>query len=232
MKERIELSVENREVGKSISRSLRRSKMVPAVLYGAGKQANVSVEEKLIKKYNTRAFENALYTLKSKDSKLNDSVVLMKDVAVHPVSQRPIHVDFYAIDLKKPIRVFVEIKFEGKAIGLAEGGLFNVVTREVEVECLPTQIPDFVTVDITNLGVGMALHVSDINLPDGAKMISLGELTVAVINKEDEKAAVASTEAAPAAATAATATPAAGKAAATPAAGKAAPAAAKPAAKK
>lgn len=229
MKERIELSADTRSTGKSNSRALRRDGKVPAVIYGSSKNANFYVEEKAIKKYNTRAFENALYTLKSTSKELNSIVVLMKDVTVHPVSQRPVHVDFFAIDLKKSIRLFVEVRLEGKPIGISEGGLLNIVTREVEIECLPTDIPEAITVDVTNLGVGQAIHVSDLNLPTGSKMISLGHLTVAVVNKEDEKAAAAP-EAAATATPAAAAAPAAGKAAAAPAAK--APAAAKAPTKK
>lgn len=229
MKERIELSADTRSTGKANSRALRRDGKVPAVIYGSSKNANFYVEEKAIKKYNTRAFENALYTLKSTSKELNSIVVLMKDVTVHPVSQRPVHVDFFAIDLKKSIRLFVEVRLEGKPIGISEGGLLNIVTREVEIECLPTDIPEAITVDVTNLGVGQAIHVSDLNLPTGSKMISLGHLTVAVVNKEDEKAAAAP-EAAATATPAAAAAPAAGKAAAAPAAK--APAAAKAPTKK
>ncbi len=199
MKERIELTADLRSTGKANSRALRRSGKVPAVIYGSSQNENFYVEEKAIKKYNTRAYENALYTLKSDSKNLNSLVVLMKDVTVHPVSQKPLHVDFFAIDLKKPIRVFVEVRLEGKPIGISEGGLLNVVTREVEIECLPTEIPEAVTADISELGVGQAVHVSNLNLPSGSKMISLGHLTVAVVNKEEEKA-TAITEAAPAAA--------------------------------
>lgn len=218
MKERIELSADARTIGKSQSRALRKAGKVPAVVYGSSKNANIYVEEKVIKKYNTRAYENALYTLKSPAKEINDLVVLMKDISVHPLSQKPVHVDFYAIDLKKPLRVFVEVKLEGKPIGLSEGGLLNVVTREVEVECLPTEIPESITVDVSNLGVGQAIHVSDLVIPTGAKMISLGHLTVAVVNKEAEEKAAAPTEAAAAAAPAAT------TAAAAPAAAAKAPA--------
>jgi large subunit ribosomal protein L25 len=234
MKERIELTVEPRSTGKHNSRGLRKEKQIPAVVYGATKNTNICLHENLIKKYNTRAYENALFSLKCSDTGVNNSVVLMKDVSVHPVSQRPLHVDFLAIDPNKTIRVFVEIKLEGKAIGIAEGGLLNLVTREVEVECLPIAIPETINVDISNLGVGQAIHVSDLKLPESVKMISLGELTVAVVNKESEKAEtaapVAAAEAAPAAgAKAAPAAAAGAKAAAAPAAG--AKAAATPAAK-
>ena len=222
MKERIELTADLRSTGKSEARALRRAEKVPAVVYGAGKNTNLFVETKAIKKYKTRAYENALYTLKSPTTELNNVVVLMKDVTVHPVTQIPLHVDFFAIDLKKPIRVFVEIRLEGKPIGIAEGGLLNAVTREAEIECLPTAIPEFITVDVSGLGVGQAIHISDLNLPTGAKMISLSHLTVAVVNKEDEKATPVATEAA--AAAPAAATPAAGKAPAAAAGAAKAPA--------
>lgn len=218
MKQRIDITVEPRTAGKHFSRALRNSKQVPAVIYGTTENVNLHVEEKLIVKYNTRAFENALFNLKSTDKTANGKVVLMKQIDVHPLTRRPIHVDFYALDMKKTVRVFVEIKLEGKPIGLAEGGLLNVVNRQVEVECLPTDIPDNISADISNLGLGDALHVSELKLPAGVKMISGAELTVAVVNLFEEEVA-APVVAADAAAGAA---PAAG-AAATPAAGAAAP---------
>lgn len=224
MKEKIEINVEPRTTGKHFSRGLRVKSKIPAVVYGTGKSANICLEEKVIVKYNARAYENALYTLKSADSAVNNTVVLMKEVSVHPVSQKPLHVDFLAIDVTKKIKVFVEVRLEGKPIGIADGGLLNAVMREVEIECLPTEIPEFISMDVSNLGVGMALHVSDITLPKGVEMVSLGDLTVAVVNKEEEKVV-----AAPEAAAAATAAAPAAGAAAAPAAG-AKPGAAAPAA--
>lgn len=221
-KQRIELNVEVREKGRANSRGLRVNKMVPGIIYGAIENQNVSVHVNDILKYNTRAYENALLNLKSSDSKLNGKVALIKSVQVNPLSRKPEHVDFFALDLNKAVRVSVEIKIEGKAIGLSEGGLLNIVMRSVEVECLPTAIPEFLTLDVTNLGVGESLHASELTMPAGVKLISRPEVTIAaVVEQEEEAAATPAAAAAPAAAT-----PAAGaKAAATPAA-------AKPAAKK
>lgn len=223
MKTRIDLTVAAREIGKHNSRALRNSRNVPAVIYGAVEPINVSVGEKEIVKFNTRAYENALFNLKSDVKNANGIVVLIKSVDVHPLSRRPQHVDFFALDLKKAVRVNVEVRLEGKAIGLSEGGLLNVVTRTVEVECLPTEIPEFFTADITNLGVGDALHVSDIKVSGSVKMVTGAEQTIAVISTQEEEVA-----AAPVAAAAAPVAAAAGKAA--PAAAKA-PAAKAPAKK-
>jgi large subunit ribosomal protein L25 len=223
-KQRIDMNVEPREIGKANSRALRVDRKVPAVIYGAVENKNIYIEEGFVKKYNVRAHENSLFNLKSVDNKLNGQVVLMKEINVHPVTRRPQHVDLFAIDLKKAVRVSVEIRLEGKPAGIADGGLLNVVNRQIDIECLPNEIPESITADISGLGVGDALHISDLKLPENLKVLSPMDLTIAVVNMFEEEAVAAPTEAAAAAA----ATPAAGAAA--PAAGAAAPAAgAKPA---
>lgn len=204
MKNRIELNVEARTKGKHFSRELRSDRKVPAVVYGALKTpVNVHVLEKEIVKYNTRAYENALYTLKSSDSAANGIVVLIKTVDVHPLSRRPQHVDFYALDMKKPVRVNVEVRLEGKPVGLAEGGLLNVVARSIEIEVLPTDIPEFFTADVSHLNVGEALHVSDLKLPASVKVITGSEQTLATVNEAEEEVVATPAAAAPAAAPAA-----------------------------
>lgn len=226
-KQRIELNVEGRTQGRKEARGLRVKSMVPGIIYGSIESTNVSVHVNDILKYNTRAYENALMNVKSKDSKLNGKVALIKEVVVNPLTRRPEHFDMVALDLTKTVRVFVEIRVEGKAIGIAEGGLLNVVSRQVEVEVLPTAIPEFIAVDVTNLNVGDSIHVSDMIIPAGIKMISRPETTIAavVLHEEEVVAAPAADAAAPAAGAAA---PAAG---AKPAPG-AAPAAAAPTAAK
>ena len=221
---RPELPVTFRETGRHFSRKLRNQRLVPAVVYGSLKNQSVCIDERLVAKYNTRAFENALFSLKSEDGSLNNTVVLMKSVDVHPVTRRPEHVDLFALDLKKNVRINIEILFEGKPIGLAEGGLLNIVNRQIEIECLPTEIPEGIKLDVSNMGVGDALHVSDLKIPAGLKLISSPEMTLAVVNILEEEnltpqAATATPDAAGAAAAPAAAAGAAGAAAA-PAAGK------------
>jgi len=219
MKQRIDLTMEARETGKHNSRALRNAAKVPGVIYGAVENTNVFVDVRDVLKYNTRAFENALFNVKSSINKANGKVVLIKSVDVHPLTRRPVHVDFFALDLTKTVRVHVEIRLEGKPIGLSEGGLLNVVQRQIEIECLPTDIPDFFTADVSNLGVGDALHVSDLNVGGNVKVISRPEETIAVVAVQEEEEVVAAPVAAAATpATGTAAAPAAG-AAATPAAG-------------
>lgn len=239
MKNRIDLNVEARETGKANSRELRMNRRVPAVVYGAVTPTSISIFEGDIVRYNTRAHENALFNLKTGIKDLNGKVVLVKSVDVHPLSRRPRHVDLIALDLSKTVRVHVEVRLEGKPIGLSEGGLLNVVARQIEVECLPTEIPEFIAHDIAGLGLGDVLHASDLKIPANVKLMTRPEETLAVVNvQEEEVVATPAADAAAAAPAAGAAAPAAGAkpgAAAAPAAGAkaAAPAAAKaPAAKK
>lgn len=219
----IQLQVDTREKGKSVVRKLRRNKVVPGIVYGTKvPNLTISAEEKLIVKYNTQKFENSIFTLVSKESKLNGVKVLMKEVKVHPVTRRPEHIDFLAIDLTKEVRVYVELRLEGKAIGLSEGGLLEQLVREVEVECLPTKIPTHLTVDITNLGVGDAAHLNDIKFPEGVKPTAHENIALATVTVVREEVVAAPVAAAAPGAEGAAAAPAAEGAAAAP--GAAAPA--------
>ncbi|MCM2282703.1 MAG: 50S ribosomal protein L25 [Bdellovibrionaceae bacterium] len=218
MKTQIEISVSPRQTGKHFSRASRLAAQIPAVIYGP-KVANTSLltDELSVKKFGGRKFESTIFKLKSEDPKLNGQAVLFKSVQVHPVTRRPVHVDFYAVDMTKPIRVRIEIRLEGKPIGLADGGFLQAVVRELEIEVLPTAIPEFVTADVSNLGVGDSLHVSDIQVPAGVKVITRAEQTIATVSVLAEEAAAPVAAAAPAEGAAAAA-PAAGAAAAAPAA--------------
>jgi large subunit ribosomal protein L25 len=217
-KERIEIPVSVRQTGKHNSRQSRGAGRVPAVIYGPKMEAlNVLADEILIKKYQGRKFESVIFSLKSDDSKINKMSVLLRDIQVHPVTRRPLHIDFYAPDMTKAVRVKVELRVEGKPIGLSDGGLLDHMVRELEIEVLPADIPDYLTLDVNDMGVGDAKHVADIAVPKGVRMISLPTLTVATVTVPKEEAAAP----VQAAATDAAAAPAAGAAApaAAPAAG-------------
>lgn len=216
---KIDLTVKNRETGKHASRSSRVAGMIPGVVYGPkAKPLNVLTDEKTLTKYIGRKYEATIFNLKSDESGLNGISVLLRDVQVHPLTRRPVHIDFYALDMSANIQVSIGLRFEGKPVGLSEGGVLELIVREIEIECKPNEIPDEIVVDVSAMGVGEALHVSDVKVPAGMKVMSMPTLTLATVSVPKEEAAA---EAAPAAAAAA----------ATPAAGaKGAPAAAAPAA--
>lgn len=230
-KQTLTLEAGAREAGKHFSRGLRNTKKVPAVVYGPKtKPLNLFIAENDAVKYSKHGFENSIFTINSTDSSLNGLKVLRKAIDVHPVSRRPVHMDFFAPDMTQAVRINVEIRLTGKAIGTTEGGLVSQVRRDVEIECLPLEIPEFFELDISDLALNASMHISDLKIPEGSKLITnAGETvaTCAVIAEEvfaAPTAAPAEGEAAAAGAAAPGAAAPAGGAAA-PAAGAAAPAA-------
>lgn len=217
----LELVVGTRKAGKSACRKLRKNESIPGVVYGAGtKNISLYAEEKWIRKYASQAYENAIITLKSDDKSLDGTKVLFKEVIVGPVSRKPLHFDFLAIDMNKAVRVMVELRFEGKAEGTREGGLLQTLVRQIEVECLPSKIPEYIACDVTPLHIGQALHLKEIALPEGVKATSVEDIalvTVTVVKEEEIATPVAAAAPVPGAAPAAGAPAAPGAAPAAPA---------------
>lgn len=190
--QQIEINVNKRGIGKGLSRALRKSKRIPAIVYGPNID-NTTIDLPLVEaeKYSKHQYENTVFTFKSEDSKLNGQSVLIKDITRHPATHFPVHIDFYAPDMKQAVRVHVELKYEGKPAGAADGGIFGAVRRDVEVECLPNEIPDHIVVDVSSLELNGSLHVSDIQIPAGVKLITAGNETIAtcaVVEEEKEEA--------------------------------------------
>jgi large subunit ribosomal protein L25 len=174
----IEISVHRRAgAGTSAARKLRRSGLIPAVVYGR-KRAAISVhvqadefEDKL-----THLEGSHLIRLVHQDGgggELHDRAVLLREVQRHPVSGDILHADFFEVDLTQRLTVSVPVHYVGKAVGVVAGGILQPVLREVEVECLPTEIPDFLEVDVSALGIHEAVHLSELQLPEG--VVAVGD---------------------------------------------------------
>ncbi len=168
------------EVGKS--HLLRESNFVPCVVYGEGKKSvSLKIERsRLIKFMHAHhGGENLVITLKiaSADSKKSEEkAVLIKEIQVHPVSDEILHVDFHEISLTKKIEVKVPIHSKGEPVGVKQdGGTLEHILWEVEVECLPTQIPEKFEVDVTNMKIGDTVHVKDLVVPEGIVLKHEGE---------------------------------------------------------
>ena len=143
------------ETGKSANRRLRRAEMIPAVVYGGGKEPiSIQVPRKtLIDLFKSGGSENRIFLLKLADTGQSRHAMI-RDIQVHPITRKVEHVDFMRIDMSKRIRVRVHVTLEGVAYGVrTEGGLLDFVTREVEVECLPTSIPQEIKVDVSDVKV-------------------------------------------------------------------------------
>lgn len=193
----IELEVSKRSnTGRGANVKLRKTGLTPAVVYGASKKNfPVQVSSKEINLFVRGHNENALITFKSSDKDINGMHVLLKDFERDIMTRNPLHVDFYEIDLKKHVRVSVPLHFVGKAAGAAKGGLVSPIVRELPIDCLPTQIPDFLEVDISALDVGDSIHVEEIKVPDGIKKIYTDNYTVVTCIVVKEEVIVAPTEA-------------------------------------
>ena len=178
------LSAEPRErAGKGASRALRREGRVPAVIYGDNKAPEtVHVEEKaLVKALMTGHFSNSIVevTVNGKTER-----TLPKDVAFHPVSDRPIHVDFMRLSKDAPVHVEVPVVFanEEASPGLKRGGVLNIVRHELELICDANLIPDEIVIDVTGFDVGDSIHISHVTLPAGSKSaITDRDFTIATI---------------------------------------------------
>jgi len=167
----IVLDVNVREnTGTGNARAARRAGMVPGVIYG-GDEAPVAISVKyneMLKAINSGQFLSNMIEL-SHEGKTQK--VLTKDVDFHPVSDMPVHVDFYRVTAKSIIEVEVTVNFVGEedSPGMKEGGSLNVVKYAVSVKCPAGSIPDEITVDLSTMEIGDALKISDVSLPKGVK---------------------------------------------------------------
>jgi large subunit ribosomal protein L25 len=171
--ETLEISADKREPGsKHKARRLRRDGKVPAVLYGPKTQAVSLQLDK--KEFSTRVagLEGShLVRLKSAAGDLTDKVALVKDMQYHPITGDVIHADLYEVDLTAKIQVRVPLHFVGKAAGVVRGGILQPAVREIEVECLPLEIPPFFEVEVSALDIGDSLHVEDLPMPSGVQAL-------------------------------------------------------------
>ena len=171
MSEQLTLPAEQRErAGKGASRALRRDGRVPAVIYGDKKTPlSVHVDEKsLAKMLSTGHFMNSVVMI---DSGGKSHRTLPKDVQFHPVSSRPIHVDFLRIGEHSTVTVGVPVRFDNEEAspGLKRGGVLNIVRHDLELTCDAAEIPEEIHIDLTGLEIGDSVHISQVKLPKGAK---------------------------------------------------------------
>ena len=183
--EKIEFTAEIREgKGKKITRKLRQNDYIPAILYGYG-------IEPLLLKLKRKGTERIIRHLEShnvmgdllieKNGKKEKVKVVLKEVQVDPVKERILHLDFYQIRMDKPITLTVPLHFTGEARGIEKGGILDEEMREITIECLPKDVPDFIKVDISSLDIGDSLLVKDIKTDEKIKILEDEEKVVVSI---------------------------------------------------
>ena len=184
MSDALTLPAELRErAGKGASRALRREGRVPAVIYG-GKEDPVSIHleaKEVVRQLNLGHFMNSIVMIDIGGKSVR---TLPKDVALHPVTDRPTHIDFLRLSKDAKIQVAVPVVFinEEESPGLKKGGVLNVVRHELELVCESDKIPDDIQLDVTGLDIGDSIHISHVTLPEGSvSAITDRDFTIATV---------------------------------------------------
>ena len=189
-------------VGKGSARAARRAGKIPAVIYGDKKQPiSIEIEARMMRKIiNEPGIFSRLLDINVDNGK---HTVLMRDIHFHPVTDDPMHFDFLRVSKSSTVSVSVGVEFINEAIcpALKIGGVLNIVRYEVELNCLPTSIPEKIIVDLSEAKIGDSIHISAVELPEGVTpTITDRDFTIATLqspgggvkNEEDEE--VESTE--------------------------------------
>ena len=184
------------DLGKGASRRLRHADKVPAILYGADKEpvSLTLAHNKLMQAQEFEAFYSHVLTIDVDGEKVE---ALVKDMQRHPYKPKILHVDFLRVDASKAVHTNVPVHFINEETAPAikvQGGHAEHHVNEIEVSCLPSQLPEFIEVDLTNVELGQTLHLSDITLPEGVSSIELAkgeshDLAVVTIKAAKGKAA-------------------------------------------
>lgn len=176
---KIELEAGSRDKsGKGIARSLRREGKIPAVVYSDGKSTLITLNPADLKKILKSGSENALMNLKIKGSK-GTPITILRDYQLDPITGDILHADLFEISMDETLRVKVHIKVSTETpLAVKEGGVLQYNLREIEIECLPTHIPDHIMVDTSTLKIGESIHVRDLKIEEGNKIIGDKDLVV------------------------------------------------------
>jgi large subunit ribosomal protein L25 len=186
MADNVDLQARPREErGKNAARRLRASGMLPAVLYGDGDGAStaLAVPDRVVDYTLQHSGDNALYDI---DLGAGGSTARIVDVQRDPVSGRLLHVDFAPVDMQQRIEVTVPLHVVGVAPGTEEGGVLQQVAYEIQIETLPGDIPQELTLDVSSLGMNENLTLADLRLPEGITLVSDPEEVAAIVTAPTE----------------------------------------------
>ena len=184
------------EFGSAVSRRLRRAGRLPGVIYGQGETINVDLDTREFSQGIRGATESTIVKIEV-EGKTHQAFV--KDTQRNIMTGTILHVDFYEIETDKILRAHVSVHIHGNPVGVRDGGVLETSLHEIEVECLPKDLPERINVDISGLKANQAIHVRDLDLGSGVKLISAGDQVVAVVKFAKAENAAAQEDAAPAA---------------------------------
>lgn len=176
--------IKRKRMGKSGAREIRKEGNIPAVLYGKGTETLSLVinPSELKEALSTDAGENTLLEIRIKDEEAEiQKLSLLREVQYDYLTDKPIHLDFQALDMNVKITVAVPVHIEGSSIGVKEGGILEEILREISVECLPTNIPNSFSVDVTELEIGHSIHVNTLEIEEGINILHEDEDTIVTV---------------------------------------------------
>ncbi len=181
--ETVELAADIRTTGgKGPARRLRRDGKVPAIFYGPKRTATlITINGKQFLQKVAALEGSHLIRFSSPADEVANKVALVKEAQYHPVTGAVLHADFYEVDMAAKLRLRVPLHFTGKAAGVALGGILQPVQRDVEVECLPADIPEFINVDVSGLNIHDAVHVSQLQAPAGVSVLYDADATLVTV---------------------------------------------------
>lgn len=191
--ESIELKAKIRTTrGDGPAKAMRREGLIPAVLYGpdtAPVMLSVSIHE-LEQALKGGTSGQSLFALKVEGDKKSERPAMIKELQQHPVSNNFLHADFYEVAMDRKINVMVPVVTTGKSVGVEMGGMLQIIRREIEVLCYPNEIPESISVDITDLEIGDSVHVEDVSLEGNVEIpadVNFTILTVSAVKIEEEE---------------------------------------------
>lgn len=186
--------------GNGPARRLRQKGLIPAVLYGPGTESvllsvNIRDIDMILKK--GRIGQALLNLVIPNNGETSTKTVMVKELQLHPVSRNFLHIDFYEVAMDRKIMVNIPVTTTGKAKGVENGGILQIIRRELEVQCFPLDVPESIEIDITDLDIGDSIHLGDISRQSKIEFLDDDNFTVVTIvspKVEEEAEAVEEAE--------------------------------------
>ncbi|HNW27065.1 MAG TPA: 50S ribosomal protein L25 [Spirochaetota bacterium] len=179
------LTVEPRtDFGKNASRRARRNGFIPAVIYSHGESESIQIPRKeFFKLFKGKISESVIFDIHSTVKKDDtEKMAYVKDYIADPISGEILHVDLFKVTKGEKIHTHVPIVFTGTAKGVKLGGILEVDLREIEVECLPQALPEKIVIDVTNMEIGDSIHVKDVVVAEGVKLMGNPDASIASVH--------------------------------------------------
>jgi large subunit ribosomal protein L25 len=171
-------------VGNGPARRLRQAGQIPAVLYGPKTESvllSVNKSDLDLALKQGRSGQIMLNLVVQDNGEAYTRPAMIKELQLHPVSRNYLHIDFYEIDLDRKITLGIPIVTVGSSVGVERGGILQIIRRELEVECLPFEVPESIEIDITDLDMGDSIHVKDISMDGDVELLGESNLTVITV---------------------------------------------------